>query len=64
MWSWLKCGQLGNIAPVGIPERDDEVVDRLIERKFDPGLLRVLWERFALPFPHSQVVQPCLPAGQ
>ena len=64
VWSWLKYGQLANFVPDGIPELDDEVVDRLIELKFDPGLLRVLWERSDLPFPQSQVVQPCLPAGQ
>ena len=64
VWSWLKYGQLANDVPDGIPERDDEVVDRLVELKFDPGLLRVLWERSDLPFPRSRVKQPCLPAGQ
>ena len=64
VWSWLKYGQLANDVPDGIPELDDEVVDRLVELKFDPGLLRVLWERSDLPFPQSRVKQPCLPAGQ
>ena len=30
---------------------DDEVIDRLVALKFDPGLLRVLWQRSGLPFP-------------
>ena len=64
VWSWLKYGQLANFVPNGIPELDDEVVDRLIELKFDPGLLRVLWERSDLPLPQSRIEQPCLPAGQ
>ena len=64
VWSWLKYGQLANDVPDGIPELDDEVVDRLVELKFDPGLLRVLWERSDLPVPQSRVKQPCLPAGQ
>ena len=64
VWSWLKYGQLANYVPDGVPELDDEVVDRLIELKFDPGLLRLLWERSDLPFPQSRIAQPCLPAGQ
>ena len=64
VWSWLKYGQLANFVPDGIPELDDKVVDRLVELKCDPGLLRVLWERSDLPFPQSQGVHPCLPAGQ
>ena len=63
-WSWLKYGQRANDVPDGMPELDDEVVDRRVELKFDPGLLRVLRERSDLPFPRSRVKQPCLPAGQ
>jgi hypothetical protein len=44
---------LANFAPDGIATLDDEVVDRLIELKFDPDLLRSLWERSALPFPEE-----------
>jgi hypothetical protein len=51
VWSWLKYGQLANYVPDGIPELDDEVVERLVELKSDPGLLRVLWERSELPLP-------------
>jgi putative transposase len=51
VWSWLKYGQLANFVPDGIDQLDDEAVDRLIELKFDPDLLRALWERSDLPFP-------------
>jgi transposase len=51
VWSWLKYGELANFTPVDIPELDDAVIDRLIELKFDPELLRALWERCKLPFP-------------
>ena len=51
VWSWLKYGELANFTPEDIPELDDAVVDRLIELKFDPDLLRALWDRSKLPFP-------------
>ena len=51
VWSWLKYGQLANYVPAGVDELDDEVIDRLVALKFDPGLLRVLWQRSGLPFP-------------
>lgn len=51
VWSWLKYGQLANFVPDGIPELDGEVVDRLVELKCEPGLLRALWGRSGLPFP-------------
>jgi len=54
VWSWLKYGQSANDFPPGVAELDDEVVDRLIELKFDPGLLRVLWGRSDRPFPVRQ----------
>ena len=54
VWSWLKYGELANFTPADIPELDDTVVDRLIELKFDPGLLRALWNRCKLPFPSQQ----------
>lgn len=53
VWSWLKYGQLANFVPGGIDDLDDEVIDRLIELKSDPGLLRVLWERSGLPLPQQ-----------
>jgi len=51
VWSWLKYGQLANYVPDGIPELDDEIGERLVELKCDPGLLKVLWERSDLPLP-------------
>ena len=51
VWSWLKYGELANFVPDGIDPLDDEIADRLIELKFDPDLLRSLWERSELPFP-------------
>jgi len=55
VWSWLKYGELANFVPAGIDPLDDEVIDRLIELKFDPDLLRSLWERSDLPFPTMEV---------
>jgi putative transposase len=51
VWSWLKYGQLANYVPADVSDLDDEVVERLIELKLDPGLLRILWDRSGLPFP-------------
>ncbi len=42
VWSWLKYGQLANFIPDGVGDLNGEVIDRLVELKFDPGLLRVL----------------------
>jgi transposase len=56
VWSWLKYGQLANYTPDDVPELDDAVVDRLIDLKFDPQLLRALWDRSKLPFPQNQPV--------
>jgi putative transposase len=53
VWSWLKYGQLANYVADGIPELDDEVVERMVELKCDPGLLKALWERSDLPFPRK-----------
>jgi transposase len=53
VWSWLKYGQLANFVPDGVDDLDDEVIDRLLDLEGDPGLLRVLWERSDLPFPHK-----------
>jgi transposase len=50
-WGWREYGVLANHAPGGRTDPDDEVIDRLIERKFDPDLLRALWEASDLPFP-------------
>jgi hypothetical protein len=53
VWSWLKYGQLANFVPDGVAELDDEVIDRLLDLEGDPGLLRILWDRSDLPFPHK-----------
>jgi transposase len=51
VWSWLKYGQLANYVPDGIKVLDNEILDRLIELKCDPNLLRNLWDGSDLPFP-------------
>jgi putative transposase len=55
IWSWLKSGELANFVPDGTGELDKEVLDRLIGLRFDPELLRALWERSELPFPETTV---------
>ena len=55
VWSWLKYGELANYTPENIPALDDTVVDRMIELKFDPELLKALWNRSKLPFPKDQL---------
>lgn len=54
VWSWLKYGELANFTPEGIPKLDDAVIDRLIQIKFDPELLKALWNRCELPFPTNK----------
>lgn len=54
VWSWLKYGELANFTPEGIDPLDDAVIERLVELKFDPDLLRALWDRSRLPFPEKQ----------
>lgn len=51
VWSWLKYGRLANFVPGGITELDDRVLDFLIELRFDPNLLRRLWDASDLPVP-------------
>ena len=41
------------LGPIGRKEPRKQVVDRLIALKFDPRLLRALWERSNLPFPEG-----------
>ena len=55
VWSWLKYGELANFAPLDLGQLDDEIVDRLIELKFSPGLITALWDRSELPFPTGNV---------
>lgn len=55
VWSWLKYVELANYTPAGVGPLDDEVIDRLIGLKFDPDLLRALWDRSKLPFPKKPV---------
>jgi hypothetical protein len=57
VWGWLKFGQLANFVPEGLPDLDDEIIERLVELKFDPGLLRNLWEASDLPFPKRRRVK-------
>lgn len=51
VWSWLKYGQLANFVPNGLVDLDDRILDRLIELRLDPALLRQLWDASDLPFP-------------
>ena len=44
VWSWLKYGQLANDVPDEMTDLDDEIIDRLIELKCEPDLLRNLWD--------------------
>jgi putative transposase len=53
VWSWLKYGELANYVPAGVAELDWEVFERLLEWKYEPGLLRALWDRSDLPFPEK-----------
>lgn len=64
VWSWLKYGELANYVPGDTAALDDEVVDRLVGLKFDPGLLRALWERSDLPFPKEITQELCLTPKQ
>ena len=51
VWGWLKYGELANFVPDDLGHLDDEVIDRLVGLKFDPDLLRDLWDASDLPFP-------------
>lgn len=51
VWSWLKYGQLSNYVPAAVGDLEDEIMDRLIELKSSPELLRNLWDGSDLPFP-------------
>ncbi len=64
VWSWLKWGRLANFVPDDLDELDDWAVEYLVQLKFDPRLLRALWERSDLPFPTPGVKQSRLPAIQ
>jgi transposase len=54
VWSWLKYGRLANYVPDGMADLDNEILDRLIELKCDPDLLRKLWDGSDLPFPQMR----------
>ena len=62
VWSWLKWGRLANFVPDDLAELDDWAVEYLVQLKFDPRLLRALWERSDLPFPTPIIKQRRLPA--
>jgi len=57
VWGWLKFGRLANFVPDGLGELDDEIIERLVDLKLDPGLLRNLWEGSDLPFPGRRRVK-------
>ncbi|MBX3400851.1 MAG: hypothetical protein KF873_19115 [Gemmataceae bacterium] len=46
---------MANFAPGDLEELDEEIVNRLVELKFAPGLLWSLWDRSELPFPGEEV---------
>jgi putative transposase len=47
---------MAGVVPDDTDVLDDEVLDRLIGLKFDPELLRALWERSDLPFPQKLAI--------
>ena len=51
VWSWLKWGRLANFVPDDLRDLDEWAVEYLMDLKFNPGLLKALWERSELPFP-------------
>jgi transposase len=51
VWGWLKWGRLANFAPEDLPELEEWAVEYLMDLKFDPELLRAVWESSDLPFP-------------
>jgi putative transposase len=55
VWSWLKWGVLANFTPEGVEDLNDAVIERLVELKHDPRLLKSLWHRCELPFPTKQI---------
>jgi len=63
-WPWLKYGALANFVPAGVEDLDGWVLDALVGRKHEPGLLRRLWDGSELPFPGATATNPGLPAGQ
>jgi transposase len=64
VWSWLKWGRLANFVPDDPAGLDDWAIEYLVELKYDPGLLRALWDRSDLPFPTPPMRQSRLPAVQ
>lgn len=53
----MRFGRLANFVPDGLDDLDDEIIERFVELKFDPGLLRNLWEASDLPFPKRRRVK-------
>jgi putative transposase len=54
VWSWIKYGELANFVPRDLDHLNGELVDRLIELRFSPRLLKALWNRSELPFPNHR----------
>jgi hypothetical protein len=55
VWNWLKWGVLANFTPEGVEYLNDAIIDRLVELRHNPGLLRTLWHRCELPFPTKEI---------
>jgi hypothetical protein len=53
----LKYGQLANYVPPDADALDWEVLDRLVELKHTPALLRALWDASDLPSPDPSHTQ-------
>jgi putative transposase len=65
VWSWLKWGRLANFVADDLDELDDWVIEYLVALKYDPNLLRALWQRSHLPFPTLPTNEELhLPASQ
>jgi len=60
IWSWLKNGELANYSLEDTEMLDKEILDRLVSLKFDPELLRALWNRSDLSFPVKMIKELCL----
>jgi putative transposase len=65
VWSWLKWGRLANFVADDLDELDDWVIEYLVALKYDPKLLKALWQRSDLPFPTTPPNEELpLPASQ
>jgi len=51
VWSYVKYGRLPNYVPRDLDELHLAVLEHLYDTKYEPGLLRDLWDGSELPFP-------------